>query len=179
MSLWKRITLLILNIIGFGLTFAAPFIIAYFKIFTIVPSHQVINIVWLLVAGIFSLTYFKFFKKRVRDKLAARTTVEELGIQGATNPLIIRAIKAIELVFPLITLGLFMYLVTLIPGKEVLVTSIWLLGFVGAGQVMFGVHDYFKWIWLIDVEAMRRVKVEKRMDKIRTRYEVHTEVEED
>lgn len=175
MRIWKRILLIILLVIGIGLTFVAPLVTAYFKIFTIIPQHHVINVVWLFLAGAFSLVYIKFIKKRVRERLTARATVEELGIQGATNPVIIRVIKALELVFPLITLGLTMFIITLIPGTEILTTAMWLLGYVLSGQIIFGVHDYIKWIWLIEKEAMHKYKVEKQLTKIKTRLDISIE----
>lgn len=179
MNIWKRILLWTLNILGFGLTFVAPLVTSYFKIFSMVPMKTVINVVWVSVLGIFILVYFKYLKKRIHERLNARATVEEFGIQGATNPIIIRLIKALELLLPMAVLGGLFYILTFIPSKEIIAAVLWLTGFLGAGQILFGIADYFKWIFMIDVEAKRRFKVEQKMDKIRKKHEVIVEIEED
>lgn len=171
MKIGQKLTLILLELSALVFSLVLPLVLMFKETFIGLEYKMALNFVWIIPLGVLAIVYFKYLKKILWRKLNARATVEEFGVQGASSPITIRIIRATELLLPLVPITGLIAMMSMIDTRLVLISMVTIGGFLLIGQVFLMIKDVLKHNWMIDIEARRKLKVEKRMDQMRSEDE--------
>lgn len=168
MKIWEKLTLLTLNLIGYGIMF----FLSIRSIWLGLIVGQVEKVRYNLLIGtillVIGIIFSKWIIKLYNRKLDAIAVADELGVTPETNLVVTRVLKLIEILFPLVAFGFIFKALTDInisTPPNIVLSDI--IKWVVVGFIILIVHDFFKTVFLNNKKFRETVKLENRIEKFR------------
>lgn len=139
----QTISLWILWVIGTIITFGLPLYSVYKNLIKGQENKVIYSMSSALILFIVFLVLSRWVMKIYDRKLQAIATAEEIGVVPATNFIIIRILKQLEMILPIAIIGVILYGMTFIEIPPYLVFTD-LVKWIGLGLVFYLAHDWLK-----------------------------------
>lgn len=172
MKIWEKLTLLTLNILGYGIMFFLSIRSIWLGLIIgqveKVKVNLLIGTILLVIGIIFSNWIVKIYNR----KLDALAVADELGVTPETNIIVARVLKLFEILFPLAAMVFIFKALTDInisTPPNIVLSDI--LKWVLIGFAILIVHDFFKTAFLKNKQFREAVKLENRIEKFRDKEE--------
>lgn len=168
MKIWEKLTLLTLNILGYGIMFFLSIRSIWLGLIVgqveKVKFNLLIGVILLVIGIIFSKWIIKLYNR----KLDAIAVADELGVTPETNLIVTRILKLIEILFPLAAFAFIFKGLTDInisTPPNIVLSDI--LTWVVIGFIILIIHDFFKTLFLKNKKFRETIKLENKIEKFR------------